>query len=53
MFICMTASLYSIAKVYLLHSKYKTNNTNNKLKKKIDTLLTVDHVHTEGNKLHN
>ena len=47
----MTASLYSIAKVYLLLSKYKTNNTNNKLKK-IDTLLTVDHVHTEGNKLH-
>ena len=29
----MTASLYSIAKTYLLQSKYKTNNTNNKPKK--------------------
>ncbi len=29
----MTASLYSIAKAYLLQSKYKTNNTNNETKK--------------------
>ena len=29
----MTASLYSIAKAYLLQSKYKTNNTNNEPKK--------------------
>ena len=29
----MTASLYSIAKAFLLQSKYKTYNTNNKLKK--------------------
>ena len=32
-FICMTASLYSIAKACMLQSKYKTNNTNNNLKK--------------------
>ena len=28
----MTASLYCIAKACLLQSKYKTNNTNNKLR---------------------
>ena len=39
----MTASLYSIAKAWLLQSKYKTNNTNNELKK-LATFLTRNRV---------